>query len=152
MNYCVYEWYDSLYGDVFYVGCGTEERARHAGAGRNKAFKKKVEEIWPDARSRILFRNLSKEEALAKEKEVLSKYADQGVKLLNVVNYVEQKRRYDDEHIVCPCCGEIFRGMKTKDGWVFEKQPSITDTINGSMNKKRQGLLRRPNNERDCII
>lgn len=106
--YCVYEWYNVLTGEIFYVGSGTEERARRRGATRSKAVKKKLDELFTLAESRILFRNLTKEESLAKEKEVIQDYAKHGVELLNVVNYVAEKREYDNTHFVCPCCGEVL--------------------------------------------
>ena len=106
--YCVYEWYNVLTGDVFYVGSGTEERARRRGSTRSKTVKAKLDELFTLAESRLLLRNLTKEESLAKEKEVIQDYAKRGIRLLNVVNYVNEKRKHDKSHLICPCCGEIL--------------------------------------------
>lgn len=119
--YCVYEWYNVLTGEVFYVGSGTEERARRRGAGRNKVVKKKLDELFTLAKSRILFRNLTKKEALAKEKEVIQDYAKRGIKLLNVVNYVSKKREYDNAHLICPCCGEVLAVSIVEGNLVLQK-------------------------------
>lgn len=119
--YCVYEWYNVLTGEIFYVGSGTEERARRRGATRSKAVKKKLDELFTLAESRILFRNLTKEEALAKEKEVIQDYAKRGIKLLNVVNYVSEKREYDNAHLICPCCGEVLAVSIVEGNFVLQK-------------------------------
>ena len=119
--YCVYEWYNVLTGEVFYVGSGTEERARRRGAARSKAVKQKLDQLFTLAESRILFRNLTKEEALAKEKEVIQDYANRGIKLLNIVNYVSEKREYDNAHLICPCCGEVLAVSVVEGNLVLQK-------------------------------
>lgn len=122
MDYCVYEWYDWLTGKVFYVGSGTEERARRLGAPRSKAFKKKVEELDFRANSRIVCRGLTKEKELENEKALIQKYANNGVELVNVVHYVNEHRAYNNENIICPCCGEQLRAVyDKKKGWTFVK-------------------------------
>lgn len=107
--YCVYEWYNVITGEVFYVGSGKEERARRRGATRSSAVKAKLDELFTLADSKILFNNLTKKESLEKEKEVIQNYAKRGIRLLNVVNYVTEKRDYDKTHLVCPCCGERLK-------------------------------------------
>lgn len=119
--YCVYEWYDAITKEVFYVGSGTEERARRRGAGRSRIVKKKLDDLFTLAESRILFRNLTKEESLEKEKEVIQDYAKRGIELLNVVNYVREKREYDKAHIICPCCGEALAISIVKGKFVLQK-------------------------------
>lgn len=83
MNYIVYEFYIVETGEIFYVGQGKEGRNRKVGKGeRSKAF----DEIYynNECKSRVLYSNLTQQQAWDLEIETIAKYRELGYPLVNI--------------------------------------------------------------------
>lgn len=83
MNYIVYEFYVVETNEIFYVGQGKEGRNKKLGKGeRSKAF----DDVYYNnqCKSRIIYSDLSQEEAWRLEEETIAKYRHLGYPLVNV--------------------------------------------------------------------
>lgn len=69
--YYVYEWFNTVTGEVFYVGKGCHKRYLEKNR-RNNKFKEYIEQNPVDVR--IVISGLTEEEAFQKEKELYLKY------------------------------------------------------------------------------
>ena len=82
-NYIVYDFYIVKTGEIFYVGQGKEGRNKKVGKGeRSRAF----DEVYNnnECKSRVLFSNLTQQQAWDLEIETIAKYRELGYPLVNI--------------------------------------------------------------------
>lgn len=103
-KYYVYEWYNVDTNEVFYVGKGCGKRAydiKHRNHKFNEYYNTHNTNV------RILFSELSENEAFQKEKEVYNDYLEKGYTLCNLMEcgqgglgqiWTDEMRKYWSEH------------------------------------------------------
>lgn len=83
-KYYVYEWFNVLTGEIFYVGKGTRNRYSQI-TGRNQFFIDYFN--THECKSRIVYENLTEKEAYEKEKELIKYYRENSnFRLTNVTD------------------------------------------------------------------